>query len=129
MAESFDLRARTFTRIERRAKSAYDRELLLRLRELAVVESACRTISIGPDGLGWAQLSFTPGTLTLVGIAGVARDWLATLEGEVRIVDAGRYSGRWWITVSNGHTSAVVLGLRAHLSAHAGGVGVAELVA
>ena len=134
MAESYDWSAldvqrRTFARIERRAKAAHDRELLGRLRELALVESACRTIATGSDGLGWAQFAFPSGTLTLVGIADIARDWLASLAGEVRIVDAGRYNGRWWVTVSNGSASAVVLGLRAHLSAHSGGVGVAELVA
>lgn len=129
MEETFAAQRRTFARLERRARAAHERELLARVRELALVESRCRTIAVSSDGLGWTQLSFTSGTLTMLGVADRQLHWLGALAGEIRIADAGRYNGRWWITVSNGGEAVTVLALRAHLSDHAGGVGVAELVA
>jgi hypothetical protein len=119
---------RAMARIERQAIAAYERELLADLRELALVEAGCEVVSTNPNGLGSIELQLAGRVLVLRGVAPSACR-LAHGGSTVRIVAAGRYDSRWWITFSDGQVSWSVLALRAYLSPNQGGLQAGVLVA
>ena len=115
---------REFTRIERRAMAAYERELLADLRELAIVEAGCRTVRTYAAGLGSIEVQVCGRTLILAGVTprAIAEVTELAMAAEVRVVDAGRYDSRWWIALSDGARQVVVLALRAQLRPDDGGI-------
>jgi hypothetical protein len=120
---------RTLARIARRAVAAYERDLLAELRELALLETGCAIAATNQSGLGSIELQLTGRVLVLRGVAPSACRLAAGTDPQVRIVAAGRYDARWWVTLGDVQVSWTVLALRAYLSPNTGGLQVEELVA
>lgn len=122
---------RQLARLERRAVAAYERDLLTELRELAVVEAACSAIAVRGAGLLSVELQLSGRRLVMLGLSTRTCSEVEAMShsGLIRIVAAGRYDRRWWIGLSDGQRSVVVLGLRAYLSPNDGGLSAAQHVA
>jgi hypothetical protein len=119
---------RLWRRLERRAVSAHEQDVLAALRDFAEREAAIDRVSVSDHGLGAVcgavSLVVCGQQVTLAGVAPTATSLLSRVSSAgsvLRLVDAGRYGPHWWLTVSNDREHLVILGLRIRLAPDQGG--------
>jgi hypothetical protein len=112
-------------RLERRARIAFERDLLAALREVAETRSPVVAIDIRRDTtLGFVRLTLPGRTLML---AGLEPNAVRPLRGRLLedmplwLTRAGRYGRLWWVALTDGDSETVIGGLHVRLTNGGGG--------
>ncbi len=113
------LRRGGWRRLERRARTHFERDVLESLLRLAgqspLLSSVDVTVSPHVDV---TRLRLSNGILTLAGVHPVERAFLAraSTAGQLTLIDGGRYGRYWWIRLSDGYRPRVVAGRHLRVS-------------